>query len=298
LLLADTSGKEATPVLTTTVEGLWVLQALLGVESMPVALHLKPFIPSAHGSLIVETTAGHAPLSQTAEYHSLVQAGVIDGRGHVDDVVRDWMKVLGRPEREVVLVIRRPSGQVNAEDMPTVNERVMVVCLHRRWMAMAARDGREVVIGGVGESADPDRQIELMCRVLVPAFGDAIAADIEGVNVEMDTLKSSLEAAAPAGREAISAALARVGLPPREVEVVTAATRLDESAMAVVSLIDHGRELHAHQRVLSVADTEYGRVSFTTTSGADGKRWVSIWPTTPAGLHDDLAELLATQRVA
>jgi EspG family len=198
----------------------------------------------------------------------------------------------------VLLVIRRPSGQVNAEDIPTVNERVMVVCLHRRWMAMAARDGREVVIGGVGESEDPDRQIELMCRVLVPAFGEAIAADIEGVNVEMDTLKASLEAAAPAGREAISAALARVGLPPHEVEVVTAATRLDESAMAVVSLIDHGQQLHAHQRVLSVADTEYGRVSFTTTSGADGKRWVSIWPTTPASLHDDLADLLATQRVA
>jgi hypothetical protein len=286
-------------MLTTTVEGLWVLQALLGVESMPVALHLKPFIPSAHGSLIVQTTAGHVPLNQTAEYHSLVQAGVIDDRGQVDDVVRDWMKVLGRPDRQVILAIRRPSGQRNDDDMPTVHERVMVVCLHRRWMAMAARDGREVVVGGVGESEDPARQIELMCRVLVPAFGEAIAADIEGANVELDTVQTALEAAAPAGRDAISAALARVGLPPHEVEVVTAATRLDESAMAVVSLVDHGSiDFHAHPRVLTVADTEYGRISFTTTSGADGKRWVSIWPTTPAGLHDDLTELLATPRAA
>ena len=285
-------------MLTTSVEGLWVLQALLGVESMPVALHLKPFIPSAHGSLIVQTDAGWVPLNQTAQYHSLVAAGVIDDRGRVDDVVRDWMKVLGRPEREVVLVIRRPSGLPGDDEAPTVCERVMVVCLHRRWMAMAARDGAEIVIGGVGEAEDTDRQIELMCRVLVPAFGESMAAEIEGVNVEMDTLLSALNAAAPSGREAISTALARVGLPPHEVEVVTAANRLDESAMAVVSIIDHDLEVRPHPRVLSVADTAYGRVSFTTMTGVDGKRWVSIWPTTPAGLHDDLTDLLSAPRVA
>ena len=285
-------------VLTTSVEGLWVLQALLGVESMPVALHLKPFIPSAHGSLIVETDSGSVPLAHTAQYHGLVAAGVIDEHGHVDDVVRDWMKVLGRPDREAVLVIRRPSGQPSDDDTPTVCERVMVVCLHRRWMAMAARDENEIVIGGVGEADDPDRQIELMCRVLVPAFGECGAAEIDGVNVEMDVLLAAMGAAASSGREAISAALARVGLPPREVEVVTAATRLDESAMAVVSLIDHGLDIHAHPRVLTVADTDFGRVSFTTMTGADGKQWMSIWPTTPAGLRDDLTELLSARRGA
>jgi hypothetical protein len=105
-------------------------------------------------------------------------------------------------------------------------------------------------------------------------------------------------AAAPSGREAVSAALAKVGLPPHEVEVVTAATRLDESAMAVVSLIDHDLDIHPHPRVLTVADTAYGRVSFTTMIGADGKQWMSIWPTTPAGLHDDLTDLLSAPRVA
>ncbi|MBV8860928.1 MAG: ESX secretion-associated protein EspG [Mycobacterium sp.] len=277
---------------------MWVLQALLGVESMPVALHLKPFIPSAHRSLIVETDAGTVPLAHTAQYHSLVQAGVIDKGGRVDDVVRDWMKVLGRPDREVVLVIRRPSGLTTDDDAPTVCERVMVICVHRRWMAMAARDGSEIVIGGVGEAQDPDRQIELMCRVLVPAFGESVAADIDGVNVQMDALLAAMGAAAPAGRDAVSAALAKVGLPPREVEVVTAATRLDESAMAVVSLIDHGPQIHPYPRVLTVADTDFGRVSFTTMTGADGKQWMSIWPTTPASLRDDLTDLLSARRVA
>jgi hypothetical protein len=44
--------------LTTTVGGVWTLQALLGVETMPAVLRIKPFVPSVHESLIVETTAG------------------------------------------------------------------------------------------------------------------------------------------------------------------------------------------------------------------------------------------------
>jgi hypothetical protein len=32
--------------LTTTANGVWVLEALLGVETLPIALRLRPFIPS------------------------------------------------------------------------------------------------------------------------------------------------------------------------------------------------------------------------------------------------------------
>jgi len=211
--------------LTTTVGGVWTLQALLGVETMPAVLRIKPFIPSVHESLIVETTAGPLPLNQTGEYLGLVEAGVIDASGHVDDVVRDWMTVLGRPGRQVVLSIRRPAGE--AQGSPIVHERVVVVCRHRRWMAMAARDGDEVVIDAVGEADGPD-----------------------------------------------------------------------ESAMAVVAVVDHGISHHVHPRVLTVADTDYGRISMTTTVAADGKTWMSVWPASISALHDDLAELLALPRAA
>ena len=94
--------------LTTTPSGIWVLQALLGVESMPTSLRLRPFIPSVDGDGTVATTHGDVPLSQTAEYASLVAAGVIGEDGRVDEAVRDWMAVIGRPQREVTVVIRRP----------------------------------------------------------------------------------------------------------------------------------------------------------------------------------------------
>jgi len=164
--------------LTTTANGVWVLQALLGVETLPVALRLRPFIPSLHDdALMVSTTSGPVPVAQTAEYASLVAAGVIDSSGAVDHTVRDWMTVLGRAERQVVLAIRRPDPATAGAASPTVAERVLVVCRHRRWMAMAARDGDEVVIDAVGESDSRDEQVDLICNAMLPAFGDAAPAE-------------------------------------------------------------------------------------------------------------------------
>src|ERR1700724_3163442 len=95
--------------LTTTANGVWVLEALVGGETPPVAFRLRPFIPSLYDdALMVSTTAGPVPVAQTAEYASLVAAGVIDSSGAGDHTVRDWMTVLGRAERQVVLAIRRP----------------------------------------------------------------------------------------------------------------------------------------------------------------------------------------------
>jgi hypothetical protein len=282
--------------LTTTVGGVWTLQALLGVETMPAVLRIKPFVPSVHESLIVETTAGPLPLAQTGEYLGLVQAGVVDATGRVDDVVRDWMTVLGRPERQVVLVIRRPAGEVDGS--PTVHERVLVVCRRRRWIAMAARDGDEMILDAVGEADTAAEQIELMCQPLLAAFGDAPPAPIEGVNIPAELLQATVEHTGTRDRDAITAALGRLGLQPPQAEVLTAAARLDESAMAVVTIIDHGISHHVHPRVLAVADTEYGRISLTTSTSADGKTWMSIWPAGVAELHDDLADLLAMPRAA
>ncbi len=279
-------------MLNTSVECVWALQALLGVERMPVTLHLKPYIPSAHSDLMVDTDAGKVPLANTAQYHSLVQAGVIDEHGRVDTAVRDWMTVLGRADREVVLTIRRPDRPATQDCGATVHERVMVVCRYGRYLAMAARDGDEMVIGGAGESDEPTRQVELMCHMLIPAFGEHPPADIEGINVPKDMMQMAIDAAGHSP-EGMAAALRRLGLGPWDVEVVSAAARLDQSAMAVVAVIDYCPDVRPHPHVLTVADTEYGRISFTTTIGADGKEWMSIWPTTVSGLRDDLANLLS-----
>src|SRR6185312_4345351 len=91
-------------------------------------------------------------------------------------------------------------------------------------------------------------------------------------------------------------ALARMGLSPDQVEVLVAGSRIDEAAMAVVSIVDHGAARHIQPNVLTVIDTEHGRVSITYTRGPDGSAWTSIWPTTPGALREDLTQLLAAPR--
>ena len=92
-----------------------------------------------------------------------------------------------------------------------------------------------------------------MCQTLIPAFGETPPGRIEGVNIPADLLQSTLERAAPQGRDAVLAAVGRLGLQPHQAEVLAAATRLDESAMAVAVVID--------------------QVSASTASaGADGRR--------------------------
>ncbi len=283
--------------LTTTPNGVWILQALLGVEKMPTALRLRPFIPSVDGDGTVATEIGQVPWSQTAEYNSLAAAGVIDQQGRVDDAVRDWMAVVGRPQREVLVVIRRPKpldGPVpDGEDVPAlIDERVMSICQRDRWLAMIARSGDEVVLAPLGEAARSDEQIDLICDTLMHAFSHGDAAAISGFNVPSAALENALNENVPKGRTMLAAALARLGLSPDQVAVLSAATSLDESAMAVVTVIDHGVQDHFHSDGVSVIDSELGRITVSYTTGPDGTRWTSIWPTSAEALRQDLAKLL------
>jgi hypothetical protein len=283
--------------LTTTPNGIWILQALLGVEKMPTALRLRPFIPSVDGDGTVATEVGQVPWSQTAEYNSLAAAGVIDRDGRVDDAVRDWMAVVGRPQREVLVVIRRPKpidGHVpDGEDVPAlIEERVMSICQRDRWLAMIARSGHEIVLAPLGEAARGDEQVDLICDTLLHAFSRGEAAAISGFNVPTAALESVLNENVPKGRAMLAAALARLGLSPDQVAVLSAATALDESAMAAVTVIDHGIKDHFHSDSVSVIDSDLGRITVSYTTGPDGTRWTSIWPTSTDGLRQDLGKLL------
>lgn len=287
--------------LTTTPSGIWVLQALLGVEKMPTALRLRPFVPSIDGGGTVATDIGEIPLQRTAEYASLAAAGVIDERGQVDEAVRDWMAVVGRPQREVMVVIRRPKplGEtVPAGDDPPalVEERTLSICQRERWLAMIARSEDEVVLAPLGEASRTDAQVELICDTVLHAFSAGEPAAISGFNLPSAALEQALTDTLGRDQHVVAAALTRLGLSPDQVAVLSAAARLDESAMAVVTVIDHGIKPHVHPDVISVIDSEPGRITISYTTGPDGTRWTSVWPTSAEALRHDLTNLLAAAK--
>lgn len=283
--------------LTTTPAGIWVLQALLGIERMPTALRLRPFVPSVDGGGAVATDAGEVPLRHTAEYVSLAAAGVIDDDGRVDDAVRDWMAVVGRPQREVMVVIRRPKSvgatAPSGDDAPAlVEERTMSICQRDRWLAMIARSADQVVLAPLGEAAYAGAGVELITDTVLHAFSTGAPAAISGFNLPRAALEKALTDTLGKDRPLVASTLSRLGLAPDQVAVMSAAARLDKSAMAVVTVIDHGIKPYVHPDVISVIDSELGRITISYTTGPDGTRWTSVWPTSPDGLRQDVGNLL------
>lgn len=261
--------------LETGIGGMWVLQALCGVETMPVALRCPPYIPSVHGEQV-----GSGEIKDTPEYRDLVAAGVIVN-GVVDATVAGWMAVIGAPEREVMLALRRPGID------GTVVEQVMVVCRRGRWLAKIARYENRILLDAVGQAADAPSQTDLFAMEVMSAIGDYAPADVGVVNLSAPQLANAVS-----GTRDVAGALVRLGAGSSEARVLASAAQPDRSAMAVVVVIDHGETDRIHQQVLTVADTEHGRMMLTSSRDAGGAQWLSMQAGTAIGIRAELSKLL------
>lgn len=286
--------------LTTFPAGMWVLQRLLGLETMPVSLRLAHYIPSG---------SDHIPVGDYPEYRSLVAAGIIDDAGSVDPVVADWLTVVSRPDLEVQLTVRRPG-----DDSATIKESVTVICRMDRWIVGIARAPGDpyVVADQIGFTGDPlelppewvdtlrvfpvaelsaqDVQAAVISAEIIAALGDYPPAPIEGFNVELNAFLHA-SGAAP-DDDTFMELLARHGVTPQQVAALTEIKRLDQSALAVVSARHvwpgASPEDRAVARTVSIADTARGRISMAQSISEGGTCWVSVWPGHPSTVHSDI----------
>jgi hypothetical protein len=260
--------------LETSLGGLWVLQALCGIETLPTALRCVPYVPSVHAELLAGGAA--APIRSVSDYTDLRAAGVVDADGTVDVTVTAWMRVLGRPDRSVILAARRPG-------YGTVTEHVMVVCRRGPYLAKIVRHEDRVLIDGVGMSGDAAGQIGLCATEIMAALGEYEPAGMGVVNLPIGYLDGTLATRWNA------AAMIRLGATPTQADILAAAAIPEESALATVAVIDGDR---IHPRVLTIADTDYGRLMLTARFGVGGQEWLSAQPGTTAGVRAELTTLL------
>ena len=120
-------------MLTTTVDGLWVLQVLSGIEVLAPELGLRPHLPS------VETERMALAHPVAAELRA---AGVITDSGEVDGPVLEWLTVLSRRDVALLVYAQTPVHE-------TEPERVLLARFAQWWVALE-RSGIAVRIGGVG----------------------------------------------------------------------------------------------------------------------------------------------------
>ena len=86
-------------MLTTTLDGLWVLQVLTGIEVLAPELGLRPHLPSVETP---QMALAH-PIAR-----ELVAAGVMDDAGVVDQTVVEWLTVLSRRDVALLMHVQTP----------------------------------------------------------------------------------------------------------------------------------------------------------------------------------------------
>jgi EspG family len=260
-------------VLETTCEGVWLLQALCGVETLPAVLMLRPYVAAAGPPV------GHPGVSV------LRNAGVLIDDHTVHPRIAEWIGVLGAPDVELCGGIRR------AGDFPDPPDYLQLAVARRDDLHVAAsRHQEDVTIEELGQVGSLR---ELVARIL-PLCGPPVEpVGFEPVTVPSQALVEGFGRVV-GGEHTPAVALGGLGLsaPQRQVLMRAADQPLTELSLGVVQHDSRGD--HVANAAVTVTDTIEGRIVTGPVRSEDGTWWTRISPGTTDAVARSLRALVAT----
>ena len=290
---------EVTPDVTVNLEGLWLLQALLGIPQLAPELRLRPYGAARSDEWQVD----HPGIEVLREQ------GLVDDAGRVLEQFASRLQVLAAPDVEVAVLISRggplATAQMSLDDPATwraiPDDQLRIVLARRdgRWVS-AARAGEDVTIDDVAGGG-----IEWLAAVVagqLDVVHPATPSRIPALNVAVEELMAvaAERAATPAdavGRDVSLRALGVSGAALAELAEV-----IDHP---VAEAVMYGRgyldgEVRPGQTVLDVRDTEAGRVVLYRMAAVrgSGQDWMTIAPATTAQVEQGVRSVLASVDVA
>ncbi|MGE2818257.1 ESX secretion-associated protein EspG [Mycobacterium heidelbergense] len=274
--------------ITVNLEGLWLLQAMLGISQLAPELRGRPYGQPQ----TTEWLIAHPGLAV------LVEQGIADEGAVVRSDIAARMKVLATPDVEViVLVSRGPMNVVTpvVMDDPSTwraipDDQLRVVLARRdgRW-ASAVRAGSYITVDDC-RGTDQDWVQRLVGEAL-DSVHRVDPARISAVNVPLDDMRSAVSTHAKADSAAAKvAALRGVGLRGAALAELGAALE-DPQAEALVYARAHvDTDTVWSQTVLNLRDTGSGRVALYRLNPPPGSQqeWLAIAPATAAQLQHAL----------
>lgn len=262
-------------MLTTSVDGLWALQVLTGIEVVAPELGLRPVLPSvemAHMALAHPIAA------------ELRAAGVIDESGTVDSVVVEWLTVLAR--RDVALLI-----EVRNRDMGEQPARALLARFAQWWVVME-RSEELVRISGAGTACAEGSANTVLIAQIERLCGTNTPASLRPVTLDADALKSRVTS-----QESLQAFLVGQPLDADQLHMVTLAADPERSTQASIVALQAGIETgkptrtYVEQSVVTIIDSPEGRlVAEHVTSG--GKKWMIIAPGTATNIASAVNQMV------
>jgi hypothetical protein len=254
-------------MLTTTIDGLWVLQVLAGIEVLAPELGLRPILPSFETAQM----ALRHPIAA-----ELRAEGVIDDAGTVDSVVIEWMTVLAR--RDVSLLIRVHSPDIG--DQPAS----ALLARFAQWWVVMERSEELVRIGGAGTASAEGAANALLIAQIERLCGTNIPAPLRPITLDADALTAGVT-----NQSSLKTYLANQQLDADQLRMMMLAadpTRSTQSSIvALQSGVETGRptRTHVERSVVTIIDSPEGRLVAEHVPSA-GKNWMVIAPGTASNI--------------
>lgn len=247
-------------MLTTSVDGLWVLQALTGIELVAPEMALRPLLPS------VETRqlALRHPVAE-----ELRSAGVITDCDTVDEAVVEWLTVLSR--RDVAILF-----QMHSADSAQYVKRVLLVRLAHWWVTLE-RDGVIMKLSGAGIATTEPSAALLISAQVEQICGSSRYATVSPVTLDADELLANVH-----DRDSLELFLNAKKLNPHQLSALICAT--DPSRSKQISIIAIQSTISGSNNgssisdgLVTVIDSPAGRLVAEHVT-RDRRKWIVISP--------------------
>ncbi|RFZ57838.1 hypothetical protein MSS2_01098 [Mycobacterium marinum] len=229
-------------MLTTTVDGLWVLQAVTGVEQTCPELGLRPLLPRLDTA---ERALRHPVAAE------LTAAGALDEAGNADLMIREWLTVLVRRDLGLLVTINVPGRE------PTR----AAICRFASWWVVLERHDDLVRLYPAGTASDESSASELVVGQVERLCGVAEAAPLRPVTLDSEELLQSVRDAA-----GLRSFLLSQRLDVDQLQIVTMAADPARSAQATIVALQAGVGPESLARIVvgdstvAIVDTPAGRI--------------------------------------
>jgi hypothetical protein len=233
-----------------TVDGLWVLQAVTGVEQTCPELGLRPRLPRLDTP---ERARNHPAAAE------LVAAGALDEGGNVDPMIREWLTVLLRRDLGLLVMIGVPGREPSRAS----------ICRFATWWVVLERHGDMVRLYPAGTASNEASASDLLVGQIERLCGVAEAAPLKPVTLDTEQLLSSVRDTA-----GLRSFLLEQRLDADQLQMVLTAADPARSAHANIVGLQAGvgpdelARIVVGDSTVSIVDTPAGRICIeSVTSG-------------------------------
>jgi hypothetical protein len=263
-------------MLTTSLDGLWVLQAAAGIEQLCPELGLRPLLPRVD----TKERALQHPIAE-----ELISIGAMDADGQVNAMIREWMIVIARRDVALMVWIGSPGGERG------FGSRISL-CRFAQWWVTLERYGDQVRLSPAGMAHDESGAGDLVVGQIEKLCGVAEAASLRPVTLPTDELLASVRDGASL-RQFLTDQ--RLDVEQRKLLMVAADTEQSSQANIVAIQAGAGPDDQARlafgECAVTIADTPSGRLCIENVySGGD--RYQVVVPGTRKAIGEAVVKLI------